>query len=372
MKRTIGFFTGARSDYGIMKRLIQTVADSPEFDYSLYVSGLHLLKRFGHTIDEIKRDGFDIEATIPVFGEEGEPGQEEFTGLISGLSMLLQGEKPDVMFILGDRSEAYAASIACHFAGVRIIHSGGGNLTKGAVDNIYRYNMSNLADIILATSKGSYHRLQQVPVLSEKKLVFTGSLAIDAIRKFRENPSPVTDVVPELGSDKFALMTFHPVTLSDESIEEAMDLSFQVITKRGMTVLVTYPNNDPGYQGILDVIEKWQNHEQVIVRKNLGAQGYYAALMACSFVIGNSSSGLMEAPYFHKRVIDIGTRQEGREYDGSITRVVCETNAIQQAIEQGFADNWPHTDCDQIYGDGHALQRIMSYFKDSLFTSQES
>lgn len=366
MKKTIGFFTGARSDYGIMKRLISAVASSEEFDYSIYVSGLHLLKSFGYTIDEIKADGFEIKAAIQAYKEGVEPGQKEFTLLISHLSSLLEREKPDAMFILGDRSEAYAAAIACHFAGVTIIHSGGGNLTKGAVDNIYRYNISNLSDVVLATSKGSYERLLSIPVLDEKELVFTGSLAIDAIRRYQAQPKPVTDFVPELRHGAFALMTFHPVTRSEEDIAQAMDDSLRAITSAGTTVLITYPNNDPGYQGILDIIEKWRSHGKVVIRENLGAQGYYAALNACIFVIGNSSSGLMEAPYFHKQVINIGSRQKGREHDGSVTNVDCQLKSIKEAINQGFEEGWPDAACDEIYGDGHALEQIMAYFRNNL------
>jgi UDP-hydrolysing UDP-N-acetyl-D-glucosamine 2-epimerase len=366
VNKTIGFFTGARSDYGIMKRLIAAVANSQQYDYSLYVSGLHLLKNFGYTVDEIKNDGFDIKAAIQVYQEDTEPGQQEFTTLISKLATLLENEKPDVMFILGDRSEAYAAAIACHFAGVKIIHSGGGTLTKGAVDNIYRYNISNLSDIIFATSKGSYERLFKAPILSEKELIFTGSLAIDAIKKFQVDPKPIVDFVPEIASKAYILMTFHPVTRSGEAIEEAMNDSIKAIIEKGGTVLVTYPNNDPGYPNILEVIEKWSGHEQVVVRKNLGAQGYYAALNACSFVIGNSSSGLMEAPYFNKPVINIGSRQQGREYDENITNVECNSLAIRSVIDLGYEEGWPETKCQQIYGKGHALERIMDYFETSL------
>jgi UDP-hydrolysing UDP-N-acetyl-D-glucosamine 2-epimerase len=366
VKKTIGFFTGARSDYGIMKRLIAAVASSEEFDYSIYVSGLHLLKSFGYTIDEIRNDGFEIKAAIDVFREDTEPGQKEFTLLISYLSSLLEREKPDAMFILGDRSEAYAAAVACHFAGVTIIHSGGGNLTKGAVDNIYRYNISNLSDVILATSKGSYERLLGIPVLDEKELVFTGSLAIDAIKQFQDSPKHIADFVPDLRPGAFALMTFHPVTRSEEDIAQAMDDSLTAITSTGTTVLVTYPNNDPGYQSILEVIEKWRSHDKVVIRKNLGAQGYYAALNACIFVIGNSSSGLMEAPYFHKQVINIGSRQEGREHDGSVTNTDCKPKYIKEAIDQGFEQGWSETTCDEIYGDGRALERIMAYFRKKL------
>jgi UDP-hydrolysing UDP-N-acetyl-D-glucosamine 2-epimerase len=368
VKKKIGFFTGARSDYGIMKRLIAAVSNSQEYSYCLYVSGLHLVKKFGYTVDEIKHDGFDVKAAIQVYQEDTEPGHQEFTMLISKLAILLEQEKPDAMFILGDRSEAYAAAISCHFAGVKIIHSGGGNLTRGAVDNIYRYNISNLSDVIFATSKGSYERLLKVPILNEKELVFTGSLAIDAIKKFQIDPKPIADFVPEIASKVYVLMTFHPVTRSGEAIEEAMNDSIKTIIEMGGTVLVTYPNNDPGYPGILKVIEKWSGHEQVVVRKNLGAQGYYAALNACSFVIGNSSSGLMEAPYFNKPVINIGSRQEGREYDRNIINVECNAQAIKRVIFFGYEEGWPETKCDQIYGDGHALERIMSYFESSLST----
>lgn len=361
MRKQIGFFTGARSDYGIMKRLIDAVAKSDKLDYQLYVSGVHLLPSFGFTIDEIKNDGLTIKEVIEVYREDYEPGFVEFSDLITKLSGILKNEKPDVMFILGDRSEAYAAALACHFLKVPIIHSGGGTITEGAVDNIYRYNISNLSDVIFATSKGSYNRLLNAPITSKKKLIFTGSLAIDAIERFRQEPIPIASIIPELKNKNYALMTFHPVTQSEEAIDQAMDLSLKLITERGINVLITYPNNDPGYKSIIKVIEKWQNHDNVIVRKNLGAIGYYSALNSCEFVIGNSSSGLMEAPYFNKQVVNIGTRQEGREHDSNVKTISCDSDNIRQVIENGVRNAWPEVTCERIYGNGNALKTIMDY-----------
>lgn len=366
MKKTIGFFTGARSDYGIMKNLIKEVQESNIFDQRIYVSGIHLLEKFGNTVEEIKNDCFGEYTVIEAFNEENEPGYKEFSKIIDLLSENLQQDAPDVMFLLGDRFETYAAALACHFCEVPIIHSGGGTITKGAYDNIYRYNISNLATYHFATSKGNYNKLLALPVTVDDNIFFTGSFAIDAINEFKRNPTSVTEIVTGLDSRNFCLITFHSVTQSKENVAEVMDGVIQKILSKGKQVLLTYPNNDPGYQDILDVIEKWKSNKNVFVREHLGAIGYYAALRDCLMVIGNSSSGIVEAPYFNKTVINIGARQEGREADESIITIPCDKTMVLNLLEEHLNKNEIQVSCNNIYGDGESLIKIRKILSEHI------
>lgn len=362
MNKRIGFFTGARSEYGIMKNLIKEVKYSESFSYILYVSGMHLLDAFGNTIEEIKKDGFHIDGIIEAYNEDNEPGANEFAKIISKFSTILEKDAPDVLFVIGDRPETYAAVLAAHFARVPVVHSGGGTITKGALDNIYRYNISNLATYHFATSLGNYERLKKLPVIDSENVFFTGSFAIDAIKKFQKKPKSITNVLPEINKEKFCLMTFHSVTHVDEPIHEVMDNCIEYIISQDCEVLLTYPNNDPGYKSIISVIKKWEDQGSVFVVDHLGSQGYYAALNDCKFVIGNSSSGIIEASYFNKPVINIGQRQEGRETDEGVTSIVASSTVVSEVLKDKFDEGWKNIPCNNIYGDGNALGKIMNLF----------
>ncbi len=366
MKKIIGFFTGARSDYGIMKNLIKDIKEYDEFDQRIYVSGMHLLKKFGNTVEEIKNDGFGEFTVIEAFDEQNEPGYKEFSKIINLLCQNLQKDAPDVMFLLGDRFETYAAALACHFCEVPIIHSGGGTITKGAYDNIYRYNISNLATYHFATSKGNYKQLLGLPTTVDENVFFTGSFAIDAIYEFKKNPISIQEIVPGLEIGNFCLVTFHSATKSKENLAEIMNDVIQKIISKGKQVLLTYPNNDPGYKEILNVIEKWKSNKNVFIREHLGAIGYYAALRDCMMIIGNSSSGIIEAPYFNKTVINIGTRQEGREADDSIITVPCDKTIVLNLLEEQLSSSNVNLTCNNIYGDGKALIRIRKILSEHI------
>lgn len=359
MTKSIGFFTGARSDYGIMKNFIKAIKDSENYSYHIFISGIHLLKKFGNTLDEIKSDGFSNYTIVQSFSEDHEPGYKEFIKIVNDLSELFSTKKLDAIFLLGDRFETYAAALACHFSNLPIIHSGGGTITRGAVDNIYRYNISNLATYHFATSKGNFERLKSLPVTENENIFFTGSFAIDAIRKFQLQPKPISEILPELKRGDFCLMTFHPATKSTEDIALMMDIAIKKIISCGKKVLITFPNNDPGYQKIIRVIDKWSNNEDVVIREHLGAIGYYSALNDCYMVIGNSSSGIVEAPYFDKPVLNIGSRQEGREADEVIHTVPCVKSDVEKEIDLIFS-NFEAEKCNCIYGNGDSIERIFN------------
>lgn len=363
MRKKIIFFTGARSDYGIMKSLLKTLTKIEYFDISLYVSGLHFLKEFGHTIDEIKADGFNIEREIDIFPTDREPNENEFSAILTQVTRYLKQDEPAAFFILGDRIESYAASLASHFAKTPIIHMGGGNITEGANDNIYRYNITNLAHFHFATSKNNYCRLKEIRIIENDTLFLTGSFAIDAIQEFKKHPKPITEFVSQLDEKNFCLMTFHSSTKKQEDIATVMDFSIDYIIEKGLDILLTYPNNDKGYQTILEVIKKWKNHKHVHVKEHLGAIGYYAALNDTKLVIGNSSSGLIEAPYFQKPIINIGTRQEGRDCDEGITSVKCSIKDTREAIEQHFNANFKSIKNNNLFGDGNTVKTTINLLK---------
>jgi UDP-N-acetylglucosamine 2-epimerase len=189
----------------------------------------------------------------------------------------------------------------------------------------------------------------------------------DDIFSFLEKPVPISHFVPEITDEPYALMTFHSVTNAHEPIAEILRASVSQILSHGFKVMLTYPNNDEGTQEILQAIESVENLDGVVIRKSSGAQGYYAALNDCEFVIGNSSSGVREAPYFNKPVVNVGTRQDGREMDEGVESVEPTVEAVTAALADGFERAWPKYPCAEIYGSGNTSPAI----RDVLYTLLE-
>jgi UDP-hydrolysing UDP-N-acetyl-D-glucosamine 2-epimerase len=362
----IGFFTGWRCEYGLTVGLLKLLDSDPDIELLIYPNGLHLLNNFGHTVDEIEKDGFTIGEKIYSYSENGDEKAFELTNSVNMINEVMKKSNLDGIIICGDRIEAYAAALAAHFNELPVFHIGGGVITKGAVDDVYRYNITNLATTHFVTCKSAYKRLMKFEILKDDDIHFVGSTAIDRIMKFKKNPISIRKAFSTIQIDKFALMTFHPVTKGNEPISDLMNISIQKIINKKFDVLITYPNNDSGYEKILSVVKQWESNSNVFLEKNLGSELYCSALNDCAFVIGNSSSGVIEAPYFKKPVLNIGSRQEGREKDVGVYDIPADETFIMKGLELGFQKKWPPVEYNNIYGKGNAGKKILKIVKDKL------
>ena len=173
MKIKIGFFTGARSDYGLTKKLIQNLIGDNDFEVKIFVSGMHLLDKYGNTFNEILDDGFPIYKKIPTYQEVAKDKRNEFSETLNNIYESVKKEKLHAGYIVGDRIEAYGVALALHFLSIPVLHYAGGQITKGAVDNIYRYNITNLAYLHFTTINTAYQRLLNLPTIKQEHLYFT-------------------------------------------------------------------------------------------------------------------------------------------------------------------------------------------------------
>ncbi len=360
MKVNLAFLTGARSEYGVAKPLLKKMKSDPDINLMIFPNGMHLLKEFGYTVNEIREDGFEITESINTYNSiKGKSHQ--FSNSVKSIYDVLNNHTIDLVYIIGDRIEAYTAALAAHFLKIPIAHFGGGAITQGAVDNIYRFNITNLSEIHFTTSKNNYQRVLDCILTNNENVYFTGSTAIDGIIKYRKNKKNVLRTDNQMRS--FALMTFHPVTLGDDPIANIMDSTINCILAHDCNVFITYPNNDNGYKDIIKVINKWKKHEKVIVKRNLGAEVYYNAIDTSLFVIGNSSSGIIEVPYFDKPVVNVGTRQLGRDKDSLVKDVEADTDSVNNCIKSGFNEGWKNRSCSKLYGDGTGTKKIINVIK---------
>ena len=259
----IGFVTGARSEYGVMKRLIREVVADPLFDVKIVATGMHYQHKYGDTINEIRKDDLAPVIDAPCYVEEERAKEKDFVQLIDTLYGVLAKNPFDVVYIIGDRLEAYAAALAAHFL------------------KIPRYNISNIATLHFVTNTFAKDRLLQCPIVDGSKVFLVGSSAIDSIKEYLNNPKEAQNIDERLARGNYALMTFHSETKgvsANNTIPEVMDAAIESIVKRGVKLLLTYPNNDDGSDAIIAIIKKWEIHPLVVVKKNLGSEYYYTAV----------------------------------------------------------------------------------------------
>ncbi len=357
----IGFITGARSEYGIMKRVIKELKTDPFFDVKIVATGMHYQKKYGETINEIRKDGLAPVIDAPCYVEEERAKEKDFVLLIDTLYKVFQENPFDVIYIIGDRLEAYSAALAAHFLKIPIAHFAGGQLTNGAVDNIYRYNISNIATIHFVTNIFAKERLLQCPIIDGNNVYHVGSSAIDSIKEYLKQPKDASEIDVRLSRGNYALMTYHSETKgikAKNTIAEVMDSSIATILEKDIKLLITYPNNDDGSEAIINVIEKWQDNPDVIVRKNLGSDYYYTAVDNSLFVIGNSSSGIIEIPYFQKYTINIGERQSGRNAPASVINLPDDCKQIEIALKKILESPQCSLPQEYIYGNGNSIKQI--------------
>ena len=365
----IGFITGARSEYGVMKRVISEVIADPMFDVKIVATGMHYQHKYGDTINEIRRDALAPIIDAPCYVEEERAKETDFVQLIDTLYNTLSKYFFDVVYVIGDRLEAYAAALAAHFLKIPVAHFAGGQLTNGAVDNIYRYNISNIAYIHFVTNTFAKQRLLQCPIIDSDNVFHVGSSAIDSIKEYLKKPKEAREIDERLSRGNYALMTFHSETkgvVSNNSIPEVMDVSIATIIESGLKLLVSYPNNDDGSAAIIKVIDKWQGNPQVIVRKNLGAEYYYTAVDNALFVIGNSSSGIIEIPYFQKYTVNIGERQAGRNAPASVISLPDDCCEVKKSLKKLLGNPICTLPQEYIYGEGDSVNKIHKILKEKF------
>ena len=359
----IGFLTGARSEYGIMRNVIKAVSLEPTLEPVIYATGMHYLARYGNTIEEIRKDNYAPIVDVPCYTEEQREKKDDFISLVNALTIAFQQNRPDVLYVIGDRLEAYAGALAAHFLSIPITHFAGGQITKGAVDNIYRYNISNLSKVHFVTNKYALERLQQVPIIDNDTIHLVGSSTVDNIVNYLKSPRTLTDLDERLMRGSYVLMTFHSQTIGTFNVPEAMDAAILTIVSNGKKVLITYPNNDDGSDAIIEVIKKWENNSNVIVIPNLGSEYYYTAIDNSLFVIGNSSSGVIEVPYFSKFTVNVGQRQSGRNAPKSVINTESDIQLLREKITSILSVKEAVLDQEYIYGTGNSIKQIVSVLK---------
>ncbi|MFH1633112.1 MAG: UDP-N-acetylglucosamine 2-epimerase [Chloroflexota bacterium] len=362
--RTIGVVTTARSDYGIYLPLLRAIQTDPELRLQLFVSGMHLSPEFGLTVNMIGADGFEIAERVEMLLSSDTPeGIAKSVGLgIIGFAQVFARTRPDILVVLGDRFEMYTAAVAALPFKIPVAHIHGGDVTRGAIDDALRHSMTKLSHIHFVATETYASRVAQ---LGEEpwRITVCGETSLDNLRTIQfltkeelkaQYGIPVEP--PPL------LVTYHPVTLEYEQTEWQINELLAALDMFSLPVVFTMPNADMGNNIIRQKIDEYkQSRSNVWCLENMGTQGYFSLLHIAAAMIGNSSSGIVEAPSFKLPVVNVGSRQEGRIRAANVIDVGYARKEIIKGIEKAISEEFRNTLQDIVspFGDGHAADRIV-------------
>lgn len=360
-KRTIAIFTGNRAEYGLQYPILRAVDRHPDLDYRLLVSGAHLDPHFGRTLDEIRDDGFRIDAEITIEMDAGSlfaTAQAIGSGIIE-ISKVLAELRPDMMVVYADRFEGLAAVVAATQMNVPTAHIEGGDLTEGgALDDSVRHAMTKLSHLHFTTNQQASNRIMAMG--EEPWRVHTvGFPAIDLISEGRF--AGAEEIVERLGLDldrPIALFTQHSVTTEFDQAAVQLEPSLTAIeqlAETGIQFILTYPNNDAGGQQIIRRLEQFRESAvpNTQVHRSLGRHLYHGVLALAQnkthrvVCVGNSSSGLKETPAFHCPTVNIGSRQEGRLRGENVLDADYDGAAISRTIQRCLFDEEFRAQCQR-------------------------
>ncbi|MEG0669033.1 MAG: UDP-N-acetylglucosamine 2-epimerase [Clostridium sp.] len=366
--RNITVVTGTRAEYGLLKNIMKSIDNDDELNLQLVVTGMHLSPKYGMTKNDIIEDGFTIDEELPILLDcQGRDKNAREMGLaITEYVGAFNRLNPDILLVLGDRYEIFAAAAAAMAMNIPIAHVAGGEITEGAIDEQIRHSITKMAHIHFPGVEVYAENIRNMG--EESWRVFNvGDSGIENIKltelmskdKLKESLGVEVD-------ENTILATYHPVTLEVDEVEEQIHNLISALEKIDNTIIITYPNSDNGGDIIIKALDEFgAKNKNVHLFKSLGSLRYLSVMELCGLIVGNSSSALIEAPYMKKPVINIGNRQKGRLMAENIIQTGYESDEIYNAIKKAFSPEFKEfvKNVESLYGEGNTSEEIVKVLK---------
>jgi UDP-N-acetylglucosamine 2-epimerase (hydrolysing) len=353
MKKIL-FLTGTRADFGKIKSLIQILEQQEEFEVYVFVTGMHLQKEYGYTLIEIERCNFE---NVHTFENHTHETTMDLTlaKTIEGLSAYVKEINPDLIVVHGDRVETLAGAIVGSLNNILVAHIEGGEVS-GTVDELIRHSVSKLSHIHFVSNNEAEKRLLQMGEIKES--IFTiGSPDIDIMFS---NELPELEIVKKyygIPFDNFAIIMFHPVTTEATEISEYVQNFVAALLTDTHNYVVIYPNNDLGSNAIIQAFEQLNDNFRFRIFPSLRFEYFLTLLKNAQFIIGNSSAGIREAPYYGIPIINIGTRQQNRAVHANIINVDYDKESVLAALKN--IDSHKVQSLNVDFGEGNSAQLFL-------------
>lgn len=368
--KNICVITGTRAEYGLLIPIIDKIKEDENLDLQLVVTGMHLSPEFGLTYRQIEQDGYEIIEKVEILlSSDTSVGIVKSMGLaMISFSELFERIKPEIVVVLGDRYEIFAAVSAANISRIPIVHLHGGETTEGAFDESLRHCITKMSYLHFTSTEKYRKRVIQLGENPER--VFNvGAIGIENIKN--TNLLSREELAKQIKfrlDDKYALVTFHPVTLEDNTSRDQFNNLLNVLDKRmDLKVIFTKANSDTDGRIINQMIDEFviKNPRKYIAFTSMGMLKYLSAMKYCDVVIGNSSSGIIEAPSFKKPTVNIGDRQKGRIQAESVLNCDASEEEISKAIDISLSDEFTSKvlTVKNPYGDGDVSSKILNKIK---------
>lgn len=361
--KKIAFLSGTRADFGKIKSLIQILEDDSHFEPVVFVTGMHLMETYGYTLIEIERCNF---TNLHAFKNHTSEATMDLTlaKTIEGFSNYVKEIQPDLILVHGDRVEAMAGAIVGALNNILVAHVEGGELS-GTVDELIRHSVSKMSHIHYVSNQNAKKRLIQMGEL-EKSIKIIGSPDVDIM--FSNNLPTIDEVKGyyQIPFSDYALAMFHPVTTEYDLIEEYAQSFVEALLHDDRNYVVIFPNNDLGSEKIINAYSKLENNSRFRIFPSVRFEYFLTLLKNSSLIVGNSSAGIREAPYYGIRTINIGSRQDNRSQHSHILNVSYKIDDIKNALKS----NYELVEKDhETFGMGNSSQLFLeSLLEESIWT----
>lgn len=367
--RKIAVITGTRAEYGILRNTLYEIEKSKILDLNLIIMGTHLSKKYGHTIDEIKADGFKISYSIPSVEEREEKIRIpiEMGKIMSKLAYCLLESCPDVILLLGDRYEMLASAAVAVGMNIPIAHISGGESTEGVIDEQIRHAITKMAHIHFP---GASIYAENIKNMGEEawRIFEVGDPGIENIKKMKFYKKNEIENMLQAKIDKSTLLvTYHPVTLELNSLEYQVENLILALKRHNGVKIITFPNSDTGGEYIIEKLQQFAKEDKSVrLAENLGSKGYLSVMKYCGAVVGNSSSAIVETPFMKIPTVNIGNRQKGRLMADSIINCDYEEKSISDAIRKALSSDFEKVvhRSNSLYGDGNTSVEIVKVLEE--------
>jgi len=371
MKKNVLIITGTRADYGLLKPVIEAMQKSKKLIPKLLVTGMHTLKKYGLTINDIKKDKMPVSCIVKI--RENDDMLTSLSKEIVGIKKFCEKNKPDLILVLGDRDEMLAGAIVGAHLGIPVAHIHGGDISGNCnVDELNRHAVTKLSHLHFPATQKSYQRV--IRLGEERWRVFNvGAPGLDSLSKMKFlNKKEIARKFRLDTNKKWFLVIQHPVPLEKISIKQQFRPTLLAVSRFDSEKIILYPNSDTGSNFIINESSKYKNKKYYHVFKNLDRIVYLSLLKHSNVIIGNSSSGIIESSYFKLPAVNIGNRQKGREYSQNVIHVDYNEKKIKKAVELALSKKFKNI-CRKIkspYGNGAASRKIVKIIEKHINNKQ--
>ena len=357
--RRVVYVSGTRADFGLMQSTLQLVHASDSLELGVIVTGMHLDERFGATAREVEQAGLNVVARVPVnhSQRDGASTARNIATMLTGFVDAFTGIKPDMVVVLGDRGEMLAAAIAAGHMSIPLVHIHGGE-RSGTIDEPVRHAISKLSHVHLVATQESCDRLIRMGE-DPWRVHVVGAPGLDGLTALASMSRP--QILSALGMDEqreIALLLYHPVLQEAGDAGEQVEAILEALLANGVDVFALKPNSDPGSADVLAVLERHASHGHIKLATHLARDQFASLLRHADFMIGNSSSGIIEAGTFGTPVLNIGSRQNLRQRNSNVIDCAAERSAIIEGLQR--VRTMGRADPANVYGDGQAGSRIVA------------